>query len=176
MKRSTLILSILPIVIIVSAVIMAQAGNEYFASATGLSIILVAVAIVAIWLLLYLNSLKSAKHSTTPDLSRTITYCPKCGRAKLSAQCPACNRTREEDDDLTETKELTEKDLTIYDVWESPNGNLFLKVSDDYSLALGTKGDHAPTKEWGDLNRTQYVSSSIRIPVKRVGRIKFDEQ
>ena len=39
---------------------------------------------------------------------------------------------------------MTEKDLKIYDVWESPNGNLFLKVYDGWSLALGPKGDHNP--------------------------------
>ena len=40
--------------------------------------------------------------------------------------------------------EKLEKDLEIYDIWESPNGNLFIKISGDYSIGLGSKGNHEP--------------------------------
>lgn len=116
------------------------------------------------------------------------TYCPKCKQdggffhchyppEEPYYRCENCNSkiTDSEYAELMKPKELKEKDLEIYDVWESPNGNLFLKVSDDYSLALGTKGDHAPTKAWGDLEHTQYVKSSDVFPVVKVGRIVFDE-
>ena len=69
---------------------------------------------------------------------------------------------------------MKEKDLEIYDVWESPNKNLFIKISDDYSIAIGEKDHHQPNDEWGDLNRTQYVKSNDIIPVKKVGKIIFE--
>ena len=39
---------------------------------------------------------------------------------------------------------MKEKDLEMYDIWESPNGNLFIKISDSYSIAIGPKGGHEP--------------------------------
>jgi hypothetical protein len=69
---------------------------------------------------------------------------------------------------------MIEKDLEIYDVWESPNGNLFVKLTDDYSIAIGPKGDHAPLEEMGELKKTQYVKSNDVTPVKKVGKIVFD--
>ncbi len=71
-------------------------------------------------------------------------------------------------------KELLEKDLNIYDVWEAPNGNIFIKISNDYSIAIGPKGGHEPNEEWGDLKRTQYVKSSKITPVKKIGKITFE--
>jgi hypothetical protein len=70
--------------------------------------------------------------------------------------------------------EKLEKDLEIYDIWESPNGNLFIKISDDYSIGIGTKGNHEPNEEWGELKRTQYVKSNNITPVKKVGKMVFD--
>ena len=69
---------------------------------------------------------------------------------------------------------MHEKDLGIYDIWESPNGNLFIKTSDEYSIAIGSKGNHIPNIEWGELKRTQYVKRNDVTPVKRVGRLIFD--
>jgi len=69
---------------------------------------------------------------------------------------------------------MLEKDLEIYDIWESPNENLFIKISDDYSIGIGTKGHHEPNEEWGELKRTQYVKSNNITPVKKVGRMVFD--
>ena len=69
---------------------------------------------------------------------------------------------------------MLERDLEIYDIWESPNGNLFIKISNDYSIGIGAKGHHEPNEEWGELKRTQYVKSSNITPVKKVGRMVFD--
>lgn len=69
---------------------------------------------------------------------------------------------------------MLEKDLDVYDVWEAPSGNLFIKVSDDYSIAFGSKGNHEPNEEWGELKRTQYVKSNNVVPVKKVGKIIFE--
>jgi len=67
-----------------------------------------------------------------------------------------------------------EKDLEIYDVWEASSGNLFIKISDEYSIAIGSKGQHNPIEEHGDLKRTQYVKCDGVSPVKKVGKIVFD--
>ena len=48
---------------------------------------------------------------------------------------------------------MLEKDLEIYDVWESPSGNLFIKMTEDYSIAIGSKGCHEPTQLF-DLQNT----------------------
>lgn len=70
---------------------------------------------------------------------------------------------------------MIEKDLKIYDVWESTNGNLFIKMTDEYSIAIGAKGEHEPNDDAGELKSTQYVKSNDVSTVKKVGRIKFDE-
>ena len=67
---------------------------------------------------------------------------------------------------------MLEKDLEIYDVWESPNGQLFIRISDDYSIAIGAKGHHAPHDN--DLKVTSYVKANDITPAKKVGRIIFD--
>jgi len=67
---------------------------------------------------------------------------------------------------------MKEKDLKIYDVFKSVNGNLFIKMTEDYSIAIGAKGHHAP-HEW-ELKSTQYVKRSDISNVKKVGRIIFD--
>ena len=65
-----------------------------------------------------------------------------------------------------------EKDLDIYDLWESPNGNLFLKMNDTHSIALGSKGNHE-LSEW-DLKHSAYVKSSEITPVIKRGKLVFD--
>lgn len=67
---------------------------------------------------------------------------------------------------------MTEFDLDVYDVWKSPNGNLFIKVSGDYSIAIGPKGDHTPDEI--DLKRSNYVHASSIVTVKKVGKIIFE--
>jgi hypothetical protein len=72
---------------------------------------------------------------------------------------------------------ILEKDLDIYDVWESPNGTICIKISNDYSIAIGPKGGHEPLEEWGDFlqkMRTQYVKTSNITPVKKIGKIIFE--
>lgn len=66
---------------------------------------------------------------------------------------------------------MTEFDLEVYDVWKSPSGNLFIKVSDDYSIAIGPKGDHTPNEI--DFKRNSYVKASSIVTVKKVGKIVF---
>lgn len=67
-----------------------------------------------------------------------------------------------------------EKDLLVYDVWKSPNGNLFIKLGDKYSIAIGPKGYHEPREH--ELNVSQYIKSNDITPVKKVGRIIFDNE
>ena len=68
---------------------------------------------------------------------------------------------------------MLEKDLEIFDVWQAPNDNLFIKVSDEYSIAIGPKGHHAPSVTWGDLSTSQYVQRGNITPVIKVGKIIF---
>ena len=49
----------------------------------------------------------------------------------------------------------------------------FIKVSEEYSLAIGSKGHHGPTEIGNDLNHTQYIKSNNITSVKKVGKIKF---
>ena len=65
-----------------------------------------------------------------------------------------------------------ENDLEIYDVWESPNGNHFLKMGGGYSLALGRKGFSEPVER--DLESCQFVKSH-NTRAKKVGKIIFDK-
>jgi hypothetical protein len=66
-----------------------------------------------------------------------------------------------------------EKDLNIYDVWESPNGNVFIKLSDNYSIAIGAIGYHDPVRDYGGLESSNYVKSDDVTPVKKIGKIIF---
>lgn len=67
---------------------------------------------------------------------------------------------------------MIEKDLQIYDVWQSDNGNLFIKLTDEYSIEIGAKGYHQPRK-W-QLGVTQYIKADDTTEVKRIGKIVFD--
>lgn len=66
---------------------------------------------------------------------------------------------------------MLEKDLAINDIWESVNGNYFLKISDEYSLALGNM----------DLNKIELVDllgckltpANDVSPVEKIGSIKI---
>lgn len=65
-----------------------------------------------------------------------------------------------------------EKDLDILDLWESPNGNLFLKVNDNFSVALGQKGFFGPIEHYE--KGATFVLSDTVTPVKKVGKLIFD--
>lgn len=67
---------------------------------------------------------------------------------------------------------MLEKDLEVYDVWESPNENLFIKISDNFSIAIGPKGYHEPSES--ELKHSAYLKRNEIVPVKKVGRIIFD--
>lgn len=68
---------------------------------------------------------------------------------------------------------MLEENLDIYDVWEAPSGNLFIKMSDEHSLAIGAKGHHSPNDFW-DPKRSNYVRSDNVTKVKKIGKIVFD--
>ena len=67
---------------------------------------------------------------------------------------------------------MLEKDLEIYDIWESTGGNLFIKISEGYSIAIGPKDNHEPHEF--DLKSTQYIKSDVYTDVKKVGKLVFD--
>ena len=69
---------------------------------------------------------------------------------------------------------MIENDLEIYDVWESDNGNIFIKIDNEYSIAIGPKNGHSPNIEYNDLKHTQYVKSNNISTVKKIGKIIFD--
>lgn len=67
---------------------------------------------------------------------------------------------------------MTEKDLDVFDVWESPNGNHFIKITNSLSIAIGPEGGYEPHSS--DLKHTQYVKADNITPVKKIGKIVFD--
>lgn len=67
---------------------------------------------------------------------------------------------------------MKETELEIYDVFEAFSGNLFIKISNDYSIAIGSKGFHDPSNY--ELDVTQYVKISNIPNVKKVGKLIFD--
>ncbi len=66
---------------------------------------------------------------------------------------------------------MKEKDLEIYDVWESPNGNVFIKMTEEYSIAIGVLGCHEPNE---NDNKSPYIKKNDITPVKKVGRVMFN--
>jgi hypothetical protein len=62
-----------------------------------------------------------------------------------------------------------EKELELYDVWESPNGNIFIKMGAGWSIGIGHINGHQPNQL--DLSKTQYVKESDTVPVKKVGKL-----
>ena len=68
---------------------------------------------------------------------------------------------------------LCEKDIEIYDVWESTNGNVFIKVTEKYSLALGPKGQHEPFS--GEVN-VPYVKQYDEGRATKIGKIVFTNE
>jgi hypothetical protein len=151
----SLVFILLPVFIYVSGSLFEYGSTDRFTPKESTLIAILACGVAAAWFLLFVFTVARTTKNK-PIVGSQTFHIPK--EVKVE-----------------EINELKEKDLNIYDVWESPNGNLFLKVSEDYSLAMGQRGDHAPSKAWGDLDHTQYVRSSDVFPVVKVGRIKFDE-
>ena len=69
---------------------------------------------------------------------------------------------------------MTEFDLDVLDVWESPNGNYFLKVDTEYSISLGPVDNFGPS----DWERTdgKYVKANSITSVKKVGRLVISDK
>lgn len=70
-------------------------------------------------------------------------------------------------------KLVTEAELDLYDVWESPNGNVFIKISDEYSIAIGHLNNHNPFDF--DLKQTQYVKANHLPYCKKIGKLNINE-
>lgn len=68
---------------------------------------------------------------------------------------------------------MKENDLEIYDVWEAPTKNIFIKICDEYSIAIGCRGNHTPNIEWGALKTSQYIKANNITEVKKVGKLIF---
>ncbi len=69
--------------------------------------------------------------------------------------------------------DLKEKDLDVYDLWQSPNSNLFLKINENESLVLGPyKEHHSDTN--GRLTYFSTVQSNSITEVKHVGFLKIN--
>jgi len=67
---------------------------------------------------------------------------------------------------------MKETELEIYDVFEAESGNLFIKVSNEYSIAIGSLGFHVPSDF--ELNGTQYIKINNICNVKKIGKLIFD--
>ena len=67
---------------------------------------------------------------------------------------------------------LKESDLDVYDVFESANGNMFIKITNKYSIAIGPRENHEPYDH--DLDSTQYIKGNDVHVVKKVGKLVFD--
>lgn len=63
-----------------------------------------------------------------------------------------------------------ESDLNIFDVWESPNGNLFLKINDEYSVPLGHKSSVGQVLQ-GMENDHCFIKRNNITAVKKVGQV-----
>ena len=72
---------------------------------------------------------------------------------------------------LVESEPITEKDLEINDIWESVNGNQFIRISEDYSIYIGVPKNREP--DTTDLNTTQYLKRNDISPVKKIGILEF---
>lgn len=104
---------------------------------------------------------------------------------KLGDILSGCNVSNDEFNEIIDLMDQYKNDtieevqpettLEIYDVWESLNGNLWIKVSDDYSLAFGAKGSHEPSDHELALKGTPYRKKSKFDNPKKVGRIVFDD-
>jgi hypothetical protein len=73
-------------------------------------------------------------------------------------------------EDIT-NKKFVEADLEVYDLWQAPSGNLFLKVNEEYSIPIGTIGNHGPDEHNPVL---RFSPSNDVTPVKKVGRLQID--
>lgn len=67
---------------------------------------------------------------------------------------------------------MTEKELDVYTFWEAPNGNTFLKITENYSLALGPINFQDPLPQ--DLRSTQYVAVGD-CRAKKIGKLILND-
>lgn len=71
-------------------------------------------------------------------------------------------------------KTKKEFDLKVYDIFQTPYGNLFLKVDHQHSLPLGPYGHHGPSSDT-DLD-IPYMKINAIVDVIKVGELKFKKK
>lgn len=64
-----------------------------------------------------------------------------------------------------------EKDLEVFDVFTSPNGNYFLKVNNEFSLPLYKREDGSFGPKLGEDLKTQFIRKSEICSVVKVGKL-----
>lgn len=71
-------------------------------------------------------------------------------------------------------KKMLEDDLQILDLWQSPNGNLFLKIDSEFSVVLGPAeclGEVDPREKNEMYPSRRLIPKNNVTPVVKVGRL-----
>lgn len=71
------------------------------------------------------------------------------------------------------SKKLFETDLKPFDVYETPNGNTFLKLSDDRCIAIGKRNEPFEFEDGDKLHTLPLNKDPLKV--KKVGKIVFDK-
>ena len=70
-------------------------------------------------------------------------------------------------------KTTLEKNLKNWDVYEAPNGNIFIKFGNTYAIAIGSLDIKEPEKSHGVLVLPCVLNSSDSLEVKKIGKLKL---
>ena len=71
-------------------------------------------------------------------------------------------------------KQIFVSDLNIYDIWEDSNKDLFIKMTNEHSISIGSKGKHSPSDMWKLLDSSLFIKPNNNTPVKKVGKLQFN--
>ena len=74
---------------------------------------------------------------------------------------------------MKKNKTRKEHNLKILDLWQSANGNLFLKITPEYSIALGGLNRH---ERIGDSDSFPVIKTNPIFDVVKVGRLKIKKR
>lgn len=69
---------------------------------------------------------------------------------------------------------MKENEVEIYDVYKTSSGNLFIKLTPEYSIGIGAKEQHTPNEF--DVKMSQFVKVTNIIDVEVVGKLQFDKK
>jgi hypothetical protein len=69
---------------------------------------------------------------------------------------------------------MIEQELKDLDLWQSPNGNLFLKMNSQFSIALGNINTFHQIGFHNESEKFSIVKSNPIIPVRKVGKLKIN--